>query len=165
MTEISVKMGSNTSITVSAPWKSGPLAVHRQVVWVPAKEEWKTTSKWQITHVESGLALLRPSRCTGRMKQAVALARKILDEVGESNLEGERVSSKDAHLISSLINDWYDNIVEELEETEEKETRYVTRRGDTGYDVVDLHTGKVVDASFHRGLAAARATELNLGVE
>jgi hypothetical protein len=160
--EITLKMGLSDSISIKPSRVIGPLAIHRQVVYVPAREEWKQTSKWQLTHIPSGRALLLPSECTDRMSDLLLLVTALEDKVGLETMESVALIKETVALIDEVVSEW--RTTTEAEVSVEKETviNYVTRRSKgVGYEVIDLRTGKVVESFYHRGLAAQAAKDLN----
>lgn len=144
------------------------VAVHRQVVYVPGKEEHKTTSKWQLTHIKSGLGLLLPSQCPETMGEAVAIAEKLSgvvdftsSEFNMSNSELQSLSKEIANAVVSVAS----NPPPKSEQVHD--SRFVVRKsqGGPGYVVYDLEAENTIESFMHRGLASERARELNEGVD
>jgi hypothetical protein len=159
--EVDLDVGTNETMRVEA-YKAPVegLALHRKVEYVPAKQEHKFTSKWQITHIATGQALLKPSECPSTLGQAKAISNKLGDIVWtEKSIpypQGARRTLLEA--------------LQEFAEAEETnptiEVRYVVRRNQDGpgYLVIDIETDKTVEVMVHRGMASAKAQELNEGV-
>lgn len=154
---VDLRVGEHDTMRVDAYRSSTEgLALHRQVAYVPAKEEHKFTSKWQITHIGTGKALLKPSECVETLSRAKAVARRLsnhdwtLDEPPESASHQDLLKALEAEPESS-------------EDASVPKRRYVVRRNPDGpgYVVVDSNTEATVEEHMHRGLASERAKELD----
>jgi hypothetical protein len=156
---IEITVAGGTRMRIAAyPSKSTPgLAAHRQVVWVPAAKAHKFSSKWNVTHVASGTALLLPSQCTDTLGQAQRI-----------------MSSLDSFDWSSVVppKGVYDELMKLVHDSEESNSqpeeepvpkRFVTRRNSDGpgYVVVDTATDTAVETFMHRGMASNFASEKN----
>lgn len=166
---ITVTIGENESMRVEAYMSSTEgLAIHRQVAYLPGKEEHKFTSKWQITHVRSGTALLKPGDCLATMSRAKAVAEKLADEL-DWTLERPQILGTDARarLIDALAEAETDMGIKGLDEPVSADTtrRYLVRRNPDGPGYVvwdDAKQEPVENGQFlHRGLASDHAKDLN----
>lgn len=158
---ITLNLGDEESMHIEAYLSSvDGLAIHRQVVYLPGKEEHKFSSKWQITHIKSGRGLLRPSECTETMAAAESVAKQLhefdwtRDRVSVMAMDGVR-EALDAALSGA-----------EIPERVTGSRRYLVRRNKEGpgYVVWDDDTEKVVETFVHRGMASQKASELNATV-
>jgi hypothetical protein len=165
MTKIEVDLvtGSNDTMRIAAHVVSteGHLVVHRQVAYVPGKEEHKFTSKWQITHRRTGKGLLRPSQCLPTMTAATKVAVALEPDFP---WELDRLSPADEQRMAKHIRDLVAKYEAEKPDPKEVVTRYVTRKIAKGYGVIDSETDTEIEVHLHRGMAAERAKELNEGV-
>lgn len=138
------------------------LAIHRQVVWVPAKGEHKFTSKWTITHIPSGHTLLRPSEALETMTQAHAVVKGLEKFTWDDEDPSVQSGAKEA--LAKALDDVREGSYQEKEtEVPERSSRFVVRRNDEGpgYRVVDTATEQTVETFMHRGMASSFAKEQN----
>lgn len=155
---ITVTIGENESMRIEAYLSSTEgLAIHRQVSYLPGKEEHKFTSKWQVTHQPSGMGLLTPSACLPTMKDAVAIA----EQLGAYDWEAENpFDDETRRLVSRTLEE---ALAKHVPDEGSIEVRYVVRRNHEGpgYVIVDTATDQVHEVVVHRGMASAKAQELN----
>lgn len=152
-----------TKSILAYPTEVAGLFVHRQLAYVPGKEEHKFTSKWQITHEPSGLALLRPSECTRTMAGAMSIVSRL------DHRDWSKKSILDLGPKEEIVDEIQAAVIDTVSNEEVKKVkvqRYVVRRNTEGpgFLVVDSEDESVVEEIPHRGLAAQKATELNEGV-
>lgn len=155
---VDLKVGDNDTMRVDAYESSTPgLALHRQVAYVPAKEEHKFTSKWQITQISTGAGLLRPSECLDTMARAESVAKKVSGHDWTEKLERDSPAHRD--LLEALAT--AEPASEEGDAVEIR--RYVVRRNSNGpgYVVWDTEGDVETEVHMHRGLAGEAAKSLN----
>lgn len=147
------------------------LVVHRQVKYSPGKGEHRTTSKWQVTHEPTGLAMLSPTKCLPRQKDALKMAKRLGElDVDWGNTDRDYFSSIEG--LKDQLHEVYEKTVKEQEAEEEglvvysDNPRYIiepTRdeRHKRVYAVKDNEEDEVVETFPHRGQAFQKAHELN----
>lgn len=173
--EVTIQVTQQETMQVTAYTTDTPgLVVHRQVRWSPGKEEHKFTSKWQVTHKNSGLGILTPSRCLPRQKDAIKFAKRLKDVEDWENTPTTKMAEDESLL--QRVKAVYDGIVREHDEEESgtivvdemyENRYYVERDRDRGvYKIMDAKTGEIAkrdgDVEFaHRGKAWKEAYRLN----
>lgn len=156
---ITLNLGEEESMRIEAYLSSTDgLAIHRQVVYLPGKEEHKFSSRWQVTHIESGKGLLRPSECPETMTEAVVIAKTLnhfdWTQACETLITRDGVREALSSALGGATIPPPDTSVSR---------RYLVRRNQegAGYVVWDDDTEKVVETFVHRGLASEKAKALN----
>lgn len=159
---ITVHLGQETKRIEAYLHPVEGLAVHRQLKYVPGKEEHKFTSKWQLTHIQSGTAILRPDECVETMAEAVSIGNQMKD-VDWTKPVAELVTDQAVReAVTKAIQNREVTLVEDG--VAKNSRRYVVRKSETtGYDVYDTDTETVVITFIHRGFASEKARELNQG--
>lgn len=159
---IDLKVSSQKTMRISAYLTDEPkgLAIHRAVQWVPAKNEHKHISKWTVTHVASGLTLLRSTDYLPTMGRCKALAKELSHiDWTTTDLDELRAFKRDVLNAVSAVKE---TVTLPSEDEEKEAPRYTIRRArGIGYEVVDTSTDAVVESFAHRGLAGGYAKELN----
>ncbi len=158
---ITAWIGENESMRVEAyvaPVEG--LAIHRQVAYLPGKEEHKFTSKWQITHIKSGQALLRPSECLDTMADAVEIAKK-LDSIDWTKPKDELSSPEVGQKLADALVGVERSAPTAADHAPVRRFLVKRNREGAGYVVWDDDMNEVVEVFVHRGLASERAKELN----
>lgn len=131
------------------------LYVHRQLIWVPAASEHKFTSKWTITHKPTGKSLLYPSLGLLTMHEAVALCERLryFDwTTKEPPMGGYKAVMEEYRRAC-------DN--KAAPSVDSTPARFVIRKLEASYGVVDTTTDVVVETHVHRGIASSAARALN----
>lgn len=134
------------------------LAVHRQVRWSHQEGKHHFVSNWQISHRDTGLAVLRPEQCPPTKEQAFDLVDALMSQGfpddPRTDIEGSRKIRDEV-----VANFEYTGADEE--EPEKIENRYVISHVERRFAVIDGNTGEEKERFIHRGEAAAKAKELN----
>ena len=160
-TTVDLQIGDNETMRVDAYESSTPgLVLHRQVAYVPAKEEHKFTSNWQITHKASGTAILRPSECLPTMAMAESVARHVSNHDWTQPIPELSESTAHQDLLEALAKAEPES---EDGEAEVEIRRYIVKRNQNGpgYVVWDTEQDKEQEVHMHRGLAGEAARSLN----
>lgn len=143
------------------------IAIHRKVKWVPAKQEHRYESKWQITHIESGFGILSEFQCMKTKHDTVLIAKRLWDIDWSLSAESLRsdpnLPGKVQRAVEAVKYGEADKEDEAAGEVEKDVIirRYVVRRASFGYSIYDLNNEQEVENHAHRGIAAAKAKELN----
>jgi len=146
--------GEETRVVDAYPSEAEGLYVHRQLVWVPAAGEHKFVSKWVITHGPTGRSLLHPSQSFSTMASAMRLCESLNDFNWTTKEAPAGSYSAVSRNFETLFNQ------EQVGELA-KSTRYIIRKVEGGYGVVDSVTDMVIEKFVHRGLASAAARDMN----
>lgn len=169
-TKVTIKVTQQDAMEIDAYESPTPgLVIHRQVRWAPGKEEYKLTSKWQVTHSESGLGLLTPTKCLPRQKDALKFAKRLSEHCDWKGMTPQNLAD-DQDLLGT-VKSVYEGVIREhdAEEAgevvldEEYNTSFVIQknRDSRQFEVVDSKTKKVVASFAHRGTAWKEAHRRN----
>ena len=162
MTEtITINLDNQTSMDVEATIIDNIFGVHRMLKWDTSMgEHAQSDTLWSVTHLKSGRRVDGIGRELTSKHQAVTLAKKlveankaIFDFTSMNDLSVERLAD-----IKTLVNYTFRVATKEAEK---KSSRFVVRRADKGYDVIDTASGVAVATKPHRGMAAIEAGRLN----
>jgi hypothetical protein len=161
---IKVKVGANESVAVDAYITDDPkgLAIHRDLQWVPAKGEHKFVSTWTVTHINTGYKALGFGNSFDTMKEAFSFTKLVRELPWEADDPREVYPDLKRTIIdavSKVKDGWVTK--DEDEDVHELVTRYVVRKGDIGYLVIDINTELEVERFMHRGMAANFARDKN----
>lgn len=161
---IKVKVGENKTVSVDAYITDDPkgLAIHRELQWVPAKGEHKFVSTWTVTHIATGYKVLGFGNNFDTMKEAYSFTKLVDDilwEVDDLKESYPDLKREIYEAIERVKGGW--TTQHEDEDVHELVTRYVVRKGDIGYLVIDINTELEVERFMHRGMAANFAKDKN----
>lgn len=161
---VKIKVGENETVAVDAYVTDDPkgLAIHRELQWVPAKGEHKFVSTWTVTHIKTGYKTLGFGNSFDTMKEAFSFTKLTGDIPWEADDPREiypDLKQKIIDAISKVKDGWVTQ--HEDEDVHELVTRYVVRKGDIGYLVIDINTELEVERFMHRGIAASFARDKN----
>lgn len=177
---VTLRLANDETITVNAyTTATDGLVVHREHRYSPSKKAHRETSKWSVTHANTGTAILLPSQMLSTRMEAMALAERLADInwLGKvTDLDTPEVWSAVQTAHREVSNEQFDadlnrerldaNALQAAEE-EDYDGKFGMRTEGRGrervYVIYDKESDEIIERISLPGVAKERLAELNDG--
>lgn len=145
------------------------LAIHTRLYWSPEEDKYREDpTRWQVTHIPSGRALLTPGRTFERVQDALALASALSSVATWTMLEGKEIGNHNHVLVEHVYHHWLkvmETFRHDVGDDQDQQIAYfVNHNRETGsFEIVHRDSEEVVEEVTHRGTAWDRAHTLTHG--